>query len=193
MIHFVIHISNEAELERLPSMRQELETHFPASRLHVFNQILQPIEGAVVCENIKNCGFGWTVRFLRYVLDLADAGDLIIKIDPDTEILGNPIAGLEIPSDHVFGERQSSDCCNLVFYGGFQGFTVGAAKAVVAHGHLFENEIGKQDIALQTLINLFDIPFLTVPRIALWDDGEDPKDNLVWHRMKRVPQPQTCK
>lgn len=194
MIHFVVHVTSSAEFDQLDSLRCEIDEYFPAARLHVFNQTLKPKDGSIVCENIKQCGFGWTVRFLRHALSVANPGDLIIKIDPDILLLGNPIAGLDIPSGCVFGQRQTQDdCCALIFYGGFQGYTYEAAKLVAQHGHIYENEVGPQDIAAQNIINLFEIPFLAVPKLELWDTKPEPdEDIMVWHRA-RGDQSRGCK
>lgn len=194
MIHFVIHVTTDKELDRLPSIREEVAQYFPAALLHVYNQTLKPIEGSIVCENIKQCGFGWTMRFLRHVYAIMDPSDLVIKIDPDTQIYGNPIAGLEIPQGYVFGQRMTEgDCCASVFYGGFQGFTYDAIKVMLTHGHLYENEIGPQDMAAQNIINLFEVPFLLVPFIELWDSADEPDGHiLVWHKMRGF-RSQNCK
>jgi hypothetical protein len=186
MIHFVTHVSTDLELTQLVCLRQSLTEHFPAALLHVFNQTLQPVEGSIVCENIKQCGFGWTVRFLRHVLNVMGPDDLVIKVDPDISFFGNPVTGLDIPQGHVFGQRKvEGDCCAMIFYGGFQGYTHDAAKLVVEHGHIFENEVGPQDIAAQKLINIFEIPFLAVPGVELWDPNAEPAaDILVWHRAR---------
>lgn len=188
MIHFAIHVNNDYELNRLPSIRVELGDYFPAARLHVFNQTLKPVEGSIVCENTKDCGFGWTVRFLRHIYTYMEAGDLLIKIDPDTEIYGNPIAGLQIPPGSVFGEFMVDGGIPLVFYGGFQGYTREAVRLMLEHGHKFENERGPQDIAAQKIIDLCQIPCIIVPYVDLWSREEAADETLIWHRERGFRQ-----
>lgn len=193
MIHFVIHVVTPQEIEKLPTIIESLKC-FPDARLHVFNQTRIPVEGSIVCENTKNCGFGWTLRFLRHVYGPMTSSDLAIKIDPDTEIYGNPLTGLDIPHGHVLGQfEMEGDCCGSVFYGGFQGYTRDAIEIMLERGPMFENETGPQDMIAQSIVNVFEIPFLQVPNIELWDSAQAPADNiLVWHR-ERGFRSRNCK
>lgn len=175
--HFVTHVTSPQDVEQLPCLLDSLQHFFPHSTATVYNQSLLSFprsEMAITCENIKECGFGWTLRFLRNAHCVMTPGDLLIKVDPDTQILGNPLEGLEIPNGSFFGQQDKVGCCDMVFFGGFQGFTYKAVEEILRYGPQWENAEGPQDIILQNIVNGTLQHFVPVPNVSLWADRQKP-------------------
>lgn len=181
MTHFVVHVTTAEEIAELPKLATSLQRYFPASQLHVFNQTLLQVPDSIVCENIKQCGFGWTLRFLRHVLPLMAEDDLLVKVDTDTEIMGNPIEGVALSQGCFFGQMQQMSCCELVFFGGFQGFTYEAVKAILRFGPQFEDEVCPQDVTLGKILDTTLQTFITLPDVKLWADPAERSTALVVH------------
>lgn len=183
-IHFVTHITTDEELAKLPGLAETLRLYFPDCLLHVFNQTLQPIAGSMVCENIKMMGFGWTTRFLAAILPIMEKDDLLIKVDPDVEIFGNPLLGQTFANGTSFGQIKSFSNGNA-FMGAFQGFTYDSAKYVMEQGRQFENETGRQDIIAYRILVQQDRLFVSLGSVDLWADPDNFDIHLKVRSWKR--------
>lgn len=188
--YFVTHVTTEAEIDKLPKLLESLLHYFPNSSVLLFNQSgvsFPKSEMAIACENTKECGFGWTLRFLRYASGVMEPGDLLIKIDPDTEIQGNPIAGLQIPDGSFFGQQDKVGCCDMVFFGGFQGYTYKAMQEILRFGPQWENITGPQDVVLQQIVHTTLQPFIPLEGVQLWLSRDEPlPEGLKVVHYKRV-------
>lgn len=192
MIYFITHVTKEVEVARLPYITHSLEKHFPGSELRVLNQTNTPLPefggklGEWGVENIKSTGFGWTLRFLRMAERLIEPGDLVIKIDPDIDIRGNPLDGIEIiPSGACFGQVKLVQEVP-VFLGGFQGFSYEAVKLYLEHGPKVENQPGPQDIIAYSLGARLGMKFISLPWVDLWaePDNHDPNCKILSWRSR---------
>lgn len=184
MIHFLIHATTIEEASRLSYIQYALEGCFPDSRLHVINQTGTDIPDSVVQENTKSCGFGWTLRFLAYAQGVMQLNDLLIKIDPDIEVRGNPLDGILIPQGACFGQIKHVQELP-VFLGGFQGFTADAIDTILRVGRAYENEPGKQDPILYKVGAALGMQFISLPWIDIWADPANYDPNykvLAWRR-----------
>lgn len=183
MLYFVVHITTATEIARLSYIKHQVQHFFPEARLLVLNQSGQPIKDTVELENIKSCGFGWTLRFLR-LIDL-QPNDLLIKLDPDVDIMGNPLHGLPLlAADSCFGQVKLVQEVP-VFLGGFQGFGSEAAKTIIKAGTAYENEVGRQDTILYRIGATRGMTFIPLPWIDLWAqrDNYDPNSKIIsWRR-----------
>lgn len=169
MIHFLTHITTDTEITLLPGFRESVAQCFPGSVLHVFNQTGQEILDTLVYENIKSCGFGWTLRFLRYAGGVMGPQDVLVKIDPDIELFGNPLAGMAIRPGECFGQLRFGNNIQA-FMGGFQGYTRGAVESFLRAGQEFESTSGPQDHIAYRVMQSFSAPFVSLAYMDLWAD-----------------------
>lgn len=184
MIIFLTHITSEVEVARLPYIRRALEQNFVTCRLEIINQSGIDIPNSMPRENIKSCGFGWTLRFLRHAEQLMKPEDLMVKIDPDIEIKGNPFEGISVPQGACVGQIKLIGEVP-VFLGGFQGFTSDAIRLLLDKGPEFENEEGRQDPILYRIGASLGMDFIALPWVDLWAERNnyDPNSKIIsWKR-----------
>lgn len=184
MIHFLTHVNSGKERDWLPNVECALKEHFPDSQLTIINQTPQGLPHSLEMENIKPFGFAWTLRFLQHAQTFLQADDLLIKIDPDIMIHGNPL--VPIPAGNCFGQIKRV-CGDRVFLGCFQGYTTEALNKVLEYGQRFANEQGAQDVwAYQALLGI-DANFTALPHIDLWADPRNYDMNakiLTWKKQR---------
>lgn len=179
MIRFVAHVTDGVEVRMVDQLRERLNMFFAPLKLTILNQTGQKvfIAGAEVdtLTNIKSQGFIWTLRFLYAMRPKMEPGDLLIKVDPDIGISGNPIQGVEIPDGSCFGQIKQLTC-ERPFMGGFQGYTPGAMDEFLKHGRPDSN--GAQDVMARELIDQRRINFVPIPLVDLWAMRDNYDANL---------------
>lgn len=184
MIRLLTHITTATEIARLPYIRRALQRCIPNSQLSVLNQSGFELAEANSCENIKCAGFGWTLRFLELGLARMKSDDLLIKIDPDIDIKGNPLDGIFIPPGACFGQIKLVKEVPVVL-GGFQGFTYGAITTLLEQGRQSASEPGPQDAVLYRLGASLGMAFISLPWVDLWAERNnyDPNSKVIsWRR-----------
>lgn len=169
MTHFITHLALDKEFDYMPAVQTNLEEHFPGSPLTIINQnSSKSYPNSIQMQNIKPFGFAWTLRFLAHMQPQLQKGDLLIKIDPDIQIHGNPMT-YDIPPGHCFGQLKRV-CGDRIWLGCFQGYSAEAVNHILEYGQRFANEQGAQDFwAYQVLAGL-DLGFVSIPHIDLWAD-----------------------